>query len=80
MVYNILQQISNPNPERNLITTQTFGAFLGFKSYSHIPVTDSCFYVMDMFRIAPPLELKSRKYYFSKKVFRMILAESKENR
>jgi len=43
-----------------VIAIRSFGDFLGFNPRGHILVTDGCFYGdKGMFRVAPPLELKS---------------------
>jgi hypothetical protein len=61
-----------------VIAMQTFGDFLGFNPHTHILVTGGCFYGDgDMFRVAPPLELKKLEAIFRHKVFRMLLSKGK---
>ena len=61
-----------------VIAVQTFGDFLGFNPHCHILVTDGCFYgSRNMFRVAPPFELKKLEAIFRHKVLRMLLSKGK---
>ena len=61
-----------------VIAVQTFGDFLGFNPHCHILVTDGCFYgSRDMFRVAPPVELKKLEAIFRQKVLRILLNKGK---
>ncbi len=61
-----------------VIAVQTFGDFLSFNPHCHILITDGCFYGnKDIFRVAPPLELKKPEALFWHRIFRMLLAKGK---
>jgi glycosyltransferase involved in cell wall biosynthesis len=58
----------DPDPGA-VIAVQTFGDLIGHNPHCHILVTDGCFYGnKDMFRVAPPLELKKLEAIFQHKV------------